>query len=325
VTSLLALDAAFTPDLAAVQTWPHGTVLAINGYLTGTYADSTTQPKAARKAGLGFVPTYEEGPSELVGASRATGRGVGRKILAAFKAKGLPLDGSVAVYPSVDVRVPIDGTDHDADQCNSAWQGIRDIVAGQISVRAYAEGAIIDALASAGLVDGPCWLAAPTSWPGYSVEDKHICMVQLDGDAPKGTDANHIITNPAALGAWWPDGSPYGGDMPLTDADVAKVVNAIFARDIIPAPQQTPAEAEAAKTNPTWALVSALGSVLAHTHAHTRDLADITPRIASLQAELAATQAEVAALKQQAQPVAQAADIPVTITGSGTVHMGGTQ
>ncbi len=143
--SLYAYDAAYSPNLAAVKA---AGGIAINGYLTGTYANTTTQPAAARTAGLGYVPTYEEGPSELVNASRSAGQAVGTRILTAFKAKGIPLDGSVAVYPSADVDVP----GANATACNAAWQGIRDVLVGKVSVRAYAEGAVIDALANAGLV-----------------------------------------------------------------------------------------------------------------------------------------------------------------------------
>lgn len=206
---LYCFDAAYAPDLAKVKA---AGGVAVNGYLTGTYATSTTQPAAARAAGLGYVPTYEEAPNELVGASRAVGQNVGRKILAAFQRLGIPLDGTVAVYPSVDVY---DGTPSD---CNNAWWGIRDIIAGKISVRCYAEGAVIDALTKAGLLDGPGWLSASTGYPGYNVNDPNVCMVQLVGSPVSGTDANHLITDPSKLGAWWPDNSPYaGGDVNLTD------------------------------------------------------------------------------------------------------------
>lgn len=209
-------DAAFRPNLTAVKA--NGGI-AINGYLTGKYADTTTQPAQALAAGLGYLPTYEEGQSQLVHASRTTGQAIGRAILAAFETKKLPLDGSVAVYPSVDVNVP----DASASSCNDGWLGIRDVVHGKVSLRAYAEGAVIDALASAGLLDGPCWLAAPTSWPGFNVDDKHVCVVQLTGTRVPGTDADHIITNPNLLGALWPKGSPYGAEMSLTNTDAETV------------------------------------------------------------------------------------------------------
>lgn len=218
--TLYLFDAAYAPSLSAVK---RAGGVAMNGYLTGLYANTTAQPAAVRAAGLGFLPTYEEGPAELVGATRSTGQAVGRKILSAFTAKRLPLDGSVAVYPSVDVSVAIDGTDHDADACNEGWRGIRDVIAGKISVRAYAEGAVIDALVNAGLVDGKCWLAAPSSWPGYRPTDANVCVVQEVGSPVGGTDRNHLVTDPHALGAWWPDGSPYGGDMALTNTDVENV------------------------------------------------------------------------------------------------------
>lgn len=217
--TLYMYDAAYKPDLASVKA--NGGI-AINGYLTGTYADTTTQPAQARAAGLGYVPTYEEARSELVLASRSYGQSVGRKILTAFAAKGLPLDGSVAVYPSVDVSVATAS----AASCNNAWLGIRDVVSDKVSLRAYAEGAVIDALASAGLLDGPAWLAAPKSWPGFNVNDVHVCAVQLVGSAVSGTDADHLITDPQKLGAYWPEGSPYGDTVTLTPAEAALLADA---------------------------------------------------------------------------------------------------
>lgn len=278
MTALYLYDAAFRPDLASVKA--NGGI-AINGYLTGQYSDTTTQPSQALSAGLGYVPTYEEGPSELVHASRSYGQAVGRKILAAFAAKSLPLDGSVAVYPSVDVNVP----DASAASCNDAWLGIRDLVNGKVSLRAYAEGAVIDALANAGLLDGPCWLAAPTSWPGFNVDDRHVCVVQLTGTKVPGTDADHIITNPQLLGALWPAGSPYGDDMTLTAAEAAQLADAVrFA---------SAADVRAQALQGTVAQIGAVS-------------ADIDKRLAALQAAVAAQTAA------QASPVA--GSYPATLT-----------
>jgi hypothetical protein len=214
-------DAAYKPDLAKVKA--AGGVV-VNGYISGTYASSTTQPSDAVAAGLGYLPSYEEGAAELVGATRAYGQSVGRKIVAAFTAKGLPLDGTLAVYPAVDTNVPgVQATD-----CNAGFAGIRDVLAGRVSLRAYAEGAVIDALVTAGVVDGPCWLAAPASWPGFNVADQHVCLVQRVGTSVPGTDLNTIITDPHLLGALWPSGSPYGGFMAITAQDAQLIANTLL-------------------------------------------------------------------------------------------------
>lgn len=315
---LYAFDAAYSPDLAKVKA---AGGIAINGYLTGTYANSTTQPAAAHKAGLGYVPTYERAPAELVGASRATGRAVGSAILAAFKAKGIPLDGTIAVYPSVDVSVAIDGTDHDADACNTAWQGIRDVLAGKVSIRAYAEGAVIDALASAGLVDGPCWLAAPTSWPGFNVNDKHVCMVQLVGSPVSSTDANHIITDPHSLGAWWPTGSPYAAGATVADPDPMEVIVSMSG-----APstyKEFLADVQALVDNPKWeahgrpsryapttvmrAAADDLNAPLA------KILADVAPRVASLQQSVAAVAKTATAISKAVAAITPAAEVALDV------------
>lgn len=211
--TLYGFDAAYQPNLAAVKA---AGGIAVNGYLTGKYATTTSSPAHALAAGLGWWATYEEDPDELVYATRAVGQNVGRKILAAFRAlrddKGrpLPLDGTLAVYPSVD-RSVLDPT-----ACDQAYPGVRDVLEGQVQVRYYGQGSIGDHLRRAGLLDGPFWLAAPTSWPGYNPADPNVCVVQEVGSSVPGTDRNHIITAPAALGAVWPAGSTYAQEDTLT-------------------------------------------------------------------------------------------------------------
>jgi len=216
--TLYGYDAAYQPDLTSVKA---AGGIAVNGYLTGRYATTTSTPAHALAAGLGWWATYEEDPAELVDATRAVGQQVGQKILAAFKAlrdntgSALPLDGSLAVYPSVDTSVL------DPTACDQAWLGLRDVLAGKVSVRYYGQGSIGDHLRRSGLLDGPFWLAAPTSWPGYSATDPNVCVVQEVGTNVPSTDRNHLITNPSALGALWPDGSPYGGDVSQADVIAA--------------------------------------------------------------------------------------------------------
>ncbi|MGZ4524099.1 MAG: hypothetical protein ACXVXO_11895 [Mycobacteriaceae bacterium] len=198
-----AYDAAYAPSLATVR---QAGGVAVNHYLTGIYAGSSTQPRLARAAGLGCILTYEQGPSELVGTSRAYGRMVGQRAVTAAVAAGAPADGSVAIFFSVDVNVA------NAGDCDQAFLGIRDACAGKFQVRAYAQGSVIDHLAAAGITGGKGWLAAPTSWPGFNPSSPNVCLVQRVGTDVPGTDLNDI-TDINALGAWWPDGSPYGDDM----------------------------------------------------------------------------------------------------------------
>lgn len=311
MTSLYTYDAAYQPKLATVAKAPGA--VAINGYLTGMYANTTTQPAAARTAGLGYVPTYEEGRSELVGASRATGRRVGDKIVAAFRAKGIPLDGTVAVYPSVDVNVPIDGPDRDADQCNTGWEGIRDVIDGVISVRSYAEGAVIKALAAAGLVDGKCWLAAPTSWAGFDVNDPHICMVQLVGTNVPGTDRNHLITDPHAIGAWWPDRSPYAGGT-VSAQDVITALKSAEGQQLLgQAVAQYRIPNHFKGTASIQTLLAYVDERVAATNDRSAAIATVvnalTPRVAQLQAAVDVIGKTVTALQPAQQAVTDAAAI----------------
>jgi hypothetical protein len=274
--TLYAFDAAYSPDLAKVAA---AGGIAVNGYLTGKFVNTTTQPAAALAAGLGFIPTYEEAQAELVGASRATGQAVGNKIAAAFRAKGLPDDGSIAVYPSVDVNVG------NAAACDQAFRGIKDVLGNGVSLRCYSEGIIIDRLVAAGLVDGKCWLAAPTSWPGYNASDGNVCMVQQVGQFIPGysTDRN-LITDVGAIGAYWPAGSPFAGSsqggflMALTDAEQAEALGIL--RDLHQAvsPGQTTAGGTLAAILPgVQAALNKLNQLAGNDAALQAAIAKITP------------------------------------------------
>lgn len=209
----VAYDAAYAPDLGAVHA--NGGI-AVNHYLTGIYAGTSTQPVDAHKHGLGSIITYEQGPSELVGLSRAGGRDVGNRILAAVRKLGVPLDGSVAVYPSVDVNVATDRM----SACDQAYKGLRDVLAGKLSIRCYGEFDLIKHLHDAGLTDGPGWLAGASSWSStYPTDSPLVCMVQHVGSDIPSTDRN-TVTQPRALGAWWPTGSPFIKEDDVSAQDV---------------------------------------------------------------------------------------------------------
>lgn len=191
--------------------------IAMNHYLTTKYATTSAQPAAIRAAGLAVILTYEEGAAELVGASRAQGQDVGRKILAALQAiPGLPLDGSLAVYVSVDVAVY-----GNQAVCDQGFLGVRDVLHGKVQTRCYGQGALIDHLAAAHITEGKGWLSASTGYPGWNAADSNVCLVQRVGEYVHSTDLNDI-TDVHALGAWWPDNSPYGDNM--TPDDVRAVV-----------------------------------------------------------------------------------------------------
>lgn len=250
----VAYDAAFAPNLDLVV--QHGGV-AVNHYLTGSYASTSCQPAAAHAANLGSILTYEEGASELVGASRNDGQVVGRKILSALQGQGVPLDGTVAVYPSVDIEVAAGAV----GACDQAFLGIRDVLAGKVSIRCYGEGALIDHLAAMHLTDGPGWLSGSTSFPGYQPDDVNVCLVQTAGDIP-GTDKN-LVTNIAALGAWWPAGSQYSEDpfmADLTPSQLAQISAAVWNYNLHDVdPQGNPAGGQ----YPAWQIVAHAGRQVA--------------------------------------------------------------
>lgn len=227
--TLTAYDAANAPALDLITAAGGAAVM---GYLTGNYAASTFQAAPARDAGLGWGAVYEQAPGELVGATYTLGVDIGHRIAAALP-PGFPTDGTAAVYVSVDVEV----SEGQESRCFDGFRGIRSVLAPRVQVRCYGQGSLILALAVAGLTDGPGWLSASSSYPGFDPASPHVCLVQshdaagnwLASSVP-GTDVN-TITQPNVAGLWWPDGSPYAEvDMLLdpNDPTVKKLLDATY-------------------------------------------------------------------------------------------------
>jgi hypothetical protein len=171
---------------------------------------------------MGAVLTWEVAPAALVGASRRTGYSIGVEAINAVD-PACPRDGSVAIYFAVDVEVSLDAI----GTCDEAFRGLNDACAPAFKVKVYGEGALIDHLVGGGLVVGKQWLSASTSYPGYAPQDTDVCIVQQVGTDVPNTDRN-LVTDPYAVDAWWPVGSPYGGDdMPLSEQDIAAVAQAV--------------------------------------------------------------------------------------------------
>ena len=213
-------DAAYQPDLDKVLA-NHG--IAISRYFTGpnpafVWKRVTPQQVADTLGkGLGMV-CNTEGSADPLSAADAAGVSYKQygKLLAQWGLTdlarcGIPAGAGVADYFSVDVytdpsRYP---------DVRDMFDGINEVIppAGYLT-KVYAQGGLIDYLCAQHRVDGKQWLAAPTSWPGYreALAGPNLAMVQLVGSPVAATDQNKIL-DPYAVGAYWPDGSPYGGDM----------------------------------------------------------------------------------------------------------------
>jgi hypothetical protein len=223
-------DAAYQPDLDKVLA-AHG--IAISRYFTGpnpAFVWKRVTPQQVTDTlgkGLGMV-CNTEGSADPLSAADAAGvtyKEYG-KLLAQWGLTdlvrcGIPAGIGVADYFSVDVytdpsRYP---------DVRDMFDGINEVIprAGYLT-KVYSQGGLIDYLCAQHRVDGKQWLAAPTSWPGYkeALAGPNLAMVQLVGSPVAATDQNKIL-DPYAIGAYWPDGSPYGGEVPLTDDDVKKI------------------------------------------------------------------------------------------------------
>lgn len=215
-------DAASSPNLATCKA--HGAI-AMSHYLTRSYRESSPQPDATRKIGMGAALNMEGYAAELKGASRAKGRSFAEEALGAVE-KGVPRNGTVKLYYSVDTDLT------DLTVCDDAFRGLNDVHEGTgIQVGVYGEGGLIERLHGMGLVQGGQWLSMSEGFGGFqhALKSGLVAVVQMHDAAGNwigtdigGTDRNTIL-NPHTLGAWWPDGSPYAQGDDMSAADVAAI------------------------------------------------------------------------------------------------------
>jgi hypothetical protein len=210
--TLYAFDAAFPPD-PSVYAANGG--IACNEYMVANFAQGAARIAADRAAGVAPWPNWERLPDALV-SNRSVGQAAGNEGFAAAIAAGFPSNGTI-IYPySVDVSV--DPTNYHL--VGDAFLGINDVNHGRFLISCYGQGGLISYLRQQGLTQGLGWLSGSTSFPGYNQASPDICMWQEVGNFIPGasTDRN-VITNVAALHAYWPDGSPYAlptlGDEPV--------------------------------------------------------------------------------------------------------------
>lgn len=228
-----AYDGASPFDLTAAKA--HGAV-AISGYLVGNPGGynpvDRARVAAIRGLGLGFVPNWERGAAYLVGCGRPGGVAAGIEAVVACRSLGVPDDGTVAVFFSWDAYV--DPSLY--AQCGVVADGIIAGLAGHYLFSAYGQGGLINYLISTGRIKPGVkgWLSMSEGFPGFNAQSPNVAMVQ-EHDASgvwysspvAGTDVN-TITDPHGLHAWWPDNSPYGADMPLTQTEIQAVATAVW-------------------------------------------------------------------------------------------------
>lgn len=224
---LYAFDAAF-PAPASVYKANGG--IAENVYVSGAYAQDAARVTGSRNAGLGPWPNYERGLWELVDSGNDYQAGVtaGQIGIADAIRCGFPANGSIWFPFSIDVS--LDPTRY--GEAGNAFRGIQAVNAGRYRISCYGQGGLISYLKANGFIHEKGWLSASTSFPGYNASSPDVCIWQQIGNFIPGysTDRN-VITDPYALGAWWPAGSPYlGGDQFMwTDAEQAEILAVVRA------------------------------------------------------------------------------------------------
>ncbi|MGH3265048.1 MAG: hypothetical protein ACRDNS_24000, partial [Trebonia sp.] len=221
MTALL-FDAAYKPDLAAVKA---AGGIAMSVYLTGQYASTCASAAQLHADDLGALGNFEEGSADLTSCWESGGVQIGKRAAAAYIAEGAPAGKGLGLAFSLDINTP----SSEFGAVGAAFDGIRVGLNGQFVPLVYAEGAAIDYLWTNHKVAGVEWLAAPTSWPGFNAGDVHVGLVQQVGSPVHGTDEDKI-TNLAALAPliWWPQGSPYAQEVPMTEAEIAAVAKAVW-------------------------------------------------------------------------------------------------
>lgn len=237
----LAYDAATPWSVDRLQVAKaHGAQLVtfyIVGSPGGMRCANRADVAAARALGLGVLPNWERAADFFRTATSADAFNAGREARTACLGLGIPAGTAVAF--SFDYQIPTSGYARAAGllaQCAAGMGGTYPAIA-------YGQSGFLAYLAAHGQ-PGPHWLMGSTWGPSSQftpaeVNQPYVGLVQshdANGNwwTPAyvpATDVNTLI-HPETLAAWWPDDSPYGADMPLTDADVAKVAAAVWAANM---------------------------------------------------------------------------------------------
>jgi hypothetical protein len=267
-------------DLAAAKA--NGGIVA-TVYIVGTpggmpHADRA-RVAAIRAAGMGVLPNWERAADFFGTCTVADARAAGVEALAACKALGFPADGTIQVPFSFDFDVPSTRFREMGAKVDAVTAGLTSAYVPMV----YAQTDLIDYLVSHGYLAGKQWLMASTWGRPYNPASPNVCLVQSHDAAGNwinshvtGTDIN-TVTDPHALGAWWPDGSPYSTGGLHMDADVRARFDAIDQRLTALFQVDTTGDGKSDITGTVQAAVRAeVAGVI-------QLLADMAPRVAATQ------------------------------------------
>lgn len=229
MSALYAFDDA-DPTISATAMRQHGGIVAacyIVGFPGGYSHVDKARVLALRAAGLAPLPNWERAADFFASATLTECRAAGAEALAAARQEGFPDDGSIDLPASFDYNIPPSKYATAAAELAAFNEGL----AGHYRAIAYGPFGFLAYLAAHGQ-PGPHWLMASTfsttsQFTAAQVAAPFVGLVQSHDAAGNwlkspipGTDIN-TVTRPGALGAWWPDGSPYGGTVSAQDVITA--------------------------------------------------------------------------------------------------------
>lgn len=315
--ALYAFDGAsnFDLDLAKAR----GGIIA-TVYIVGTpggfpHADRA-RVDAIRAKGLGASPNWERAANFFDTCSLAAAYSAGVEAADACRTLGFPPDGSISCSFSFDFDTSGPRLPEMAQKLKQVQAGL----AGQYLPMAYAEQELIDYIVANKVIPGKHWLMMSTFGQPYNPTSPHVCMVQghdvagnwIQSLAVPGTDIN-TVTDPYALNAWWPTGSPYAtkGDAPMTPAEIQAIAHEVWNYQL---------RGDLPGTPPTVTPPHSAGSWLANTNVAVRD--DATG--VGVHAEVtAAVTALTTLMKSQASNAQLSAAVAELKTAINTIQAGG--
>lgn len=220
---------------------PNGAVsIYIRGNPGGQRHANADDVKLIRQIGLGIYPNWESLADWFRTHWGRDAVAAGQEAAQALHDLGLPTDGSLDVPFSFDYQMDPSTFEREAQDLVSAQQGLGEVA----TAVAYGQSAFITYLHDHGYAPGHVhWLMMSTFDLSYNVRQPGVGVVQAhdengnwiqDPTPVASTDIN-TITQPDLLGAWWPDDSPYGGNMAtvthLADSAIQDLLQHPFMKD----------------------------------------------------------------------------------------------
>jgi hypothetical protein len=317
MTPLYAFDGALAFDLNLAKS--HGGILCttyIRGYPGGMPPANAARVNDIRAHGMGASPNWEATADFFGTCTIAQAEWAGADALAYCRSCGYPDDGSIACSFSFDFDVPAGRYAEMGRKVMAIAFGL----GGHYQVMIYGQESLIVYLVEHGYVMGKHWLMMSTFGQAYDPGALYFCMVQghdINGNWIQdkkilGTDIN-TVTDPYAVYAWWPAGSPYalGGTEMLDPTDPVIVKMTATIENLRQMLVQVIGE-------PTHPASPSLRNIMAQTNVlpTSVELAEMIANIPGLTAEQVQ---EIASIIAEAMPLGTQFDLSGTLTRNSPV------